>query len=222
MIGEIMLSLLMALPALFGGPLAPKTLFIRVPQSRAIDTTLVRRELAALLNVVGSREESSIRIVMSNLPLHPGVLLYTGLLPGAHGGPARGVVGATSDGVVLPVGCPATRRVLQALAPPILADSSLLRYAVVLAQLDGLLPSGGELISDPRTVPEWARTQAAERRLALVSPKVQALGNPVRARRVSVMVMAEDALYLVVVRVGPERFLDTVEDVTELASSRVG
>jgi hypothetical protein len=198
-----------------------------------VDTSLVRDQLAALLRAtsVSGRSPNEIHVERAMLQLHPGATVYTGMVSGdgPHGGDATAVVAATSSGMILPVGCPQTRLVLQASNPPTFTDSTLPQYAAIVAMLDGRIPYGEipsdwRLILDPKDVPAWAQQQASERRLSLVPARVEEFGKPVLLRRrVSVMVLGGDTLYLVIVNVAAAgRFLDIVEDVVELASRRVG
>jgi hypothetical protein len=196
--------------------------------SLAADTTAVRYQLAALLR---TDSPNLIQVVRSELQLHPGATVYTGRLmgAGAHGGDATVVVSATSTGMILPMGCPQNRLVLQTANPPLITDSTLLQYAAVLAMLEGDISYGEissdwRLILDPADVPPWAQDQAAERGLALMPAQIDEYGRPtVLERRVSVMVLGRNALYLVVASVATTgRFLDSVERVIELASRPVG
>jgi hypothetical protein len=152
---------------------------------------VVRLQLGALLGTDPNASELNVRPGVA-LAFHPGARVYIGEAPGLHG-KNTAMVATTPEGIVLPLGCDAPRRVLQAFIKPIVPDSLRFEYAAVLAGLDGRTNGFGKVVLDSSKVPRvwasWARKAGVELPTATITSK-----GPVVEVRMMVMT---DALFLV-------------------------
>lgn len=173
-------------------------------EAAPIDTLKARQILAGILGVAPN--SSDLSMIVSALPLHGGARLIEGSAPGPHT-PRRAYLGILPDGAMVPLGCRTGRIMLQVFAPPHVNGQNTVNYAALLAALDGAIPSVGRTVTNPREIPSGMADWAQRQGIALDPPAMRNL--PGGGVEVTQLILA-DALYRVIVRIGPTRDLDGV------------
>src|ERR1051326_8899910 len=138
-------------------------------------------------------------ITRTSLPFFPDVVVLKGTIArSTPGGVPEASVAVTAGQAILPLGCTKTREILEAIAPPVVRDSSRYGYAAVLAFLDGKTYRLGRAILDSTEIPQDLKEVAAIRRLQLPTARIRDFGRYIE---VKTMVL-EEALYFVTVHLG--------------------
>lgn len=186
------------------------------PQTRDVDTLKARQILGGLLGVTPGSADLSMSV--TELPMHRGIRLIEGSAPGPHTS-RRAYLGILPGGEMVPLGCRTGRIMLQVFAPPDLNEQNTVNYAALLAALDGAIPSIGRTITNSGQIPSGMADWAQRQGITIESPVIRNL--PAGGVEVTQLVLA-DALYRVVVRIGPTRDLDGVLSVRLLIGVPAG
>jgi hypothetical protein len=187
--------------ATLAGFLAPCVL----AQVAPADLARARTTLAAMLGT--SPADRSLSVEPYALAAQPGVRFILGRSPGVHSATEEALVAIMPDSSLLPLGCTASRRVLQSVFPPRFDLSGIVAYARDLAVLDGQVGPTARVINELADAPEWVRTFAREQHVQV--PATQVIAEPGGGHTVVLLIWG-GALWQVEVHIGTARGEDVV------------
>lgn len=191
---------------------ARESSYAPLPAAPTKHSSRVRVALAAMLGVRSGSPELVLK--RFDQAFYNDVEFVVGEAPGEHEH-VRVIVAVLPDRTVLPLGCAASRLVLQAVVPPRVVSDSGAEYVTLLAMLDGEVPPLARHIRDASEIPTWARGLASERGIRVEPPRVQKVAP--QEHRITLFAWA-DGLYRIVGVLGAGHAEDGIISATLLVA----